>query len=253
MRGLREQPARGAFGDGIGGQREAARDLAQDDAAPALGVVLAQPRERLDDLALAHLAGLGHLGGRERLRRQEQQRLDDARQLVHCAVTVIGPKFSSCCQRGLARLVELEQRPHASSPRSAGRRPSPPRRTRSAAAPARIERRCASRISTVTRGRAMWRRSSGGGVRSSPPSASASCHRLVRLLGDLERDAPQLLRQRRRAVAEAGLGGEPLVHEARRPSGSGCTRASARAAPPPPRPARAPEARPPRSAASAAT
>ena len=94
----REQPARRALGDRVGGEREAARDLAQHDAAPALGVVLAQPRERLDDLALADLARLGHLGGRQRVGGQEEQRLDDARELVHCAITVIGPKFSSCCQ-----------------------------------------------------------------------------------------------------------------------------------------------------------
>src|ERR687892_646815 len=48
----RQQPASGALGDGGGGEGEAAGDLAQHDAAVALGVVLAQPGERLDDLAL---------------------------------------------------------------------------------------------------------------------------------------------------------------------------------------------------------
>ena len=42
-------------------QAPATRDLAQHDAAPPLGVVLAQPCERLDHVVAAGLAGLGHL------------------------------------------------------------------------------------------------------------------------------------------------------------------------------------------------
>ena len=62
--------------------------------AQALGVVLAKPLQRLHDLVLAHLAGLGQIGGRDRVRGEEQQRLDYPGQLVHTALTLIGPKGS---------------------------------------------------------------------------------------------------------------------------------------------------------------
>ena len=52
------------LGDRVGGEREAAGDLAQHHAAEALRVVLAQPRQRLDDLALGDLARVGQVGGR---------------------------------------------------------------------------------------------------------------------------------------------------------------------------------------------
>ena len=82
---LGEQPPRGALGDRVGGEREAAGDLAQHHPAIALGVVLAQPRQRLDDLALGHLAGVGEALDRDRLGREEQQRLDRTREVVHAS------------------------------------------------------------------------------------------------------------------------------------------------------------------------
>ena len=92
----REQAPRGALGYRIGGEREAAGHLAQHDAAEALGVVLAQARQRLDDLALAHLAGVGEPLHGDRLGRQEEQRLDRASEVVHDGTTVIGPNGISC-------------------------------------------------------------------------------------------------------------------------------------------------------------
>ena len=106
---LGQQPARGPLGHRVGGQREAARHLAQHHPAKALGVVLAQPRDRLHDLALRDLGGLGQALGGHRLGREEQQRLDGAGQVVHEATstpavaaagtTVIGPNGTSCSQR----------------------------------------------------------------------------------------------------------------------------------------------------------
>ena len=98
------------LGHRVGGEREAAGHLAQHDAAVALGVVLAQPRERLDDLALGHLARVGEVGGGERVGRQEQQRLDDPGELVHAPDRhVIGRERRVLLPLRLARLVELEQ------------------------------------------------------------------------------------------------------------------------------------------------
>src|SRR4051794_5636443 len=62
-----EQAAGGVLGDRVGGEREAAGDLAQHHAAVAVRVVLAQPRERLHDLALGGLAGVGERVDGERL------------------------------------------------------------------------------------------------------------------------------------------------------------------------------------------
>ena len=84
------------LGHRVGGEREAAGHLPQHDAAEALGVVLAHPGERLDDLALAHLAGVREAVHRHRLRREEQQRLDRAHEVVHEGTTVIGPNGTSC-------------------------------------------------------------------------------------------------------------------------------------------------------------
>ena len=105
MRGLASR-RRAAFSDRVGREREAAGDLAQDDAAVALGVVLAQAVERLDDLVLGLLAGLGEVVERHRVGRQEEQRLDDPREVLHAgllahalpALIVIGPKVSDCSQ-----------------------------------------------------------------------------------------------------------------------------------------------------------
>ena len=99
----REQAARRALGHRIGREREPAGHLAQHDPPEALRVVLAQPGERLHDLALGDLGGTGQLGDPQRLGRQEEQRLDDARELVHSvtsarADTVIGENGSFCCQ-----------------------------------------------------------------------------------------------------------------------------------------------------------
>ena len=68
----------------------------QDHAAEALRVVLAQSRQRLDDLALTHLAGVGEALDRDGLGGQEQQRLDRASEVVHDGTTVIGPNGTSC-------------------------------------------------------------------------------------------------------------------------------------------------------------
>ncbi len=72
--------------------------------AEALGVVLPQAGDGLHDLALPHLGRLGELGGGERLGRQEEERLQDARELLHGApspegvVTVIGSNGARCSQ-----------------------------------------------------------------------------------------------------------------------------------------------------------
>ena len=61
-----------------GAERVAAGDLLEDDAAAALAVALAQQPERgLDPLRVVG-GGLGELGDRERLRRDDEQRLDGA-------------------------------------------------------------------------------------------------------------------------------------------------------------------------------
>src|SRR5918992_3110673 len=93
----RQQAAGGPLRDRVGGEREAARDLAQHHPAVALGVVLAQPGERLDDLALGHLGGVGQALDRDRLRREEEERLDGSRQIIHeFGTTVMGPNGTSC-------------------------------------------------------------------------------------------------------------------------------------------------------------
>ena len=94
---LKEETACSTLGDGIRGERESARHLPQHYAAVALGVVLAQAGERLDDLALGDVGGVGEPLDGDGLGREEQERLDDAGELVHEAgTTVIGPKGTSC-------------------------------------------------------------------------------------------------------------------------------------------------------------
>ena len=94
VRGLASSRAGRVLGHRVGGQREAAGHLAEDHAAEALGVVLAQPRERLEDLALARLAGVGEPLQRDGLGGEEEQRLGYAGEVVHPALMVIGPKVS---------------------------------------------------------------------------------------------------------------------------------------------------------------
>ena len=108
--GSGQQPASRPLGHRVGGQREAAGDLAQHYPAVALGVVLTQPGQRLHHLALGDLAGVGQALHRHRLRGQEQQRLDGPGQVVHDAArTMIGPKELLLPVR-LGRLVQLETR-----------------------------------------------------------------------------------------------------------------------------------------------
>ena len=92
----RQQAAGRPLRNRVGREREATGHLAQDHAAVALGVVLAQACERLDDLALAHLAGVGQPVDRHGLGREEEQRLDGPCKIVHDDTTVIGPKGTSC-------------------------------------------------------------------------------------------------------------------------------------------------------------
>ena len=95
----RQQPAGRPLCHRVGGEREPAGHLAEHHAAPALRVVLAQAREGLHHLALGDLAGLGEALHGDRLRGEEQERLDDPRPtLAHsvAALTVIGPKGTSC-------------------------------------------------------------------------------------------------------------------------------------------------------------
>ncbi len=61
---LGQQAARRVLARRVAGEREAAGDLAQDDAAPALGEVLAQQLDRLGDLALGRLGRLDQVGGK---------------------------------------------------------------------------------------------------------------------------------------------------------------------------------------------
>src|SRR6185437_10788858 len=76
----------------------------QGQPALPLGEVFAQQLDRLGDLALGRLGRLREVADRDRVRREEEQRFDRAREVVHAAATPlprstrIGPKFSDCSQ-----------------------------------------------------------------------------------------------------------------------------------------------------------
>ena len=97
---LGQQPPRRGLARRVAGEREAPRDLAQDDAAAALGEVLAQQLDRLADLALGRLARLRQVRRRDRLRREEEKRLDRPREVAHALrLTLwisIGPSGLRC-------------------------------------------------------------------------------------------------------------------------------------------------------------
>src|SRR5581483_11177047 len=111
-----EQPRAGLGRLARGAERPASGDALQHDAAPALAVALAQePQRRLDPLRVVG-GRLGQLGGRERRRRDDEQRLDRPRERVdgvggdqaertvlHCNIlswsareTLIGAKGAAC-------------------------------------------------------------------------------------------------------------------------------------------------------------
>ncbi len=116
---LRQQAARRLLAGRVAGQGEAAGDLAQDDAAPALGEVLAQQLDRLLDLALGRLGRLRQVGGGDRLRREEEQRLDRAARGRSSASPPCAPRSGRRCPAGPGRLaaaVELEQGEQRSPP-----------------------------------------------------------------------------------------------------------------------------------------
>src|SRR6185436_17525751 len=137
----------------------AAGDLAQDDPAPALGEVLAEEAERLLDLPLARLAGLGQVAGADRLRREEEQRLDRACEVAHASASrliLIGPKASLCSQLA-SPVLYMSSRANrvtawvslSSPPNSSSKSMLPCRRSAS--------RRARRRFSSETVGR-MWSR-----------------------------------------------------------------------------------------------
>ena len=120
-----EQPAGGLLGVRVRGERVAATDLAQQDTAAAERVT--QLAERLRHVVLGCLQRVRELVDRDGLRRQEQQRLDQAREAGHDGTvrdtasrraaaatrragtgaserTVISPNGSSCCHSASPRL-----------------------------------------------------------------------------------------------------------------------------------------------------
>ncbi len=108
-----EQTPRRLLAVGVAGQREAAAELAQPDAAQARRVLLCQQRERRFGRVGVRLRRVGELLDAERIGRQEQQRLERARELAHPATattaseearTAISPKLSRCSQSASPRL-----------------------------------------------------------------------------------------------------------------------------------------------------
>ena len=100
---LGQQAPRRLLAGRVAGQREAAGDLAQDDAAPALGEVLAQQLDRLGDLALGRLGRLGQVGDARpaAARGRAAPRSCGARSLMpsaSCLRISIGPNGSLCSQ-----------------------------------------------------------------------------------------------------------------------------------------------------------
>ena len=139
------------------------------DGAVPLGVF--RRIERPVYLCLAGIAGLDELGGRHRLRGQEQKRLDRPLELGHSATsTSIGPNSFFCVQVASPRLcisssanrvTAWVSRSSSANASSKSKRPRRPSRSRSRA----------SRRSSETVGR-MWLVSGAGGVRSRSPIAS---------------------------------------------------------------------------------
>ena len=81
VRGLRQQPPRGLLGLRVRGERPAAADLPQHDAAAVQAV--AQLGQRVEHRPLVLLGGVAQVVERDRLGREEQQRLDDPGQRRH--------------------------------------------------------------------------------------------------------------------------------------------------------------------------
>ena len=93
------------------GERPAAGQLAQHDAAPAEAVL--ELAQRLDDVLLLGLQRVGQLVDRHRVGREEEQRLDQPREPGHDAslsaaaweaLTMISPNGSSCSHSASPRL-----------------------------------------------------------------------------------------------------------------------------------------------------
>ena len=172
---LRQQPPRRLLAGRVAGEGEAAGDLAQDDAPPALGQVLAQQLDRLADLSLGRLGRLGQVGDGDRLGREEEQRLDGAGEVAHAGATLrtaIGPSGLLCSQV-ISPLRYSSSRPKIvtawvsrSSPPNSSSKSKPGRRRRTS-------RRARRRRSSETVGR-MWLMSTPGGSVSRSPSAAPS-------------------------------------------------------------------------------
>src|SRR5579884_1981507 len=108
---LGEQPPRRGLGIGMGAEREAARQLADDEPPPLELVVLAQPLERAHHLVQLRAGRVGQRVRANRLGAQEQERLDRrleprAHALTRCAAApaaalgsiMISPNGSACSQ-----------------------------------------------------------------------------------------------------------------------------------------------------------
>ena len=202
VRGPRQQPPRGALGHGVGGQREAAGHLAQDDAPVALGVVLAQARQRLEHLALGRLAGVGQPLQRHRLRAT-----GTAAPRRLCASSFMPASAPHGDRAEAARPVPARPRPTCSSSSSANRVTASVRRSAPWTASSKEKRRAAQQrrarapgAARATRAaRATWPRSILGGIRSRPPT------RLGQQVGLVERPRPA---RPTRAAGAAGSGAE---------------------------------------------
>ena len=207
----------------------------------ALGEVFAEQLDRLGDLALGRLRRLGEVGDADRVRREEEQRFDRAREVAHAATAPAPAQHPDRPEVLLLLPGHLALRCRA----RAGRRSSPPG---SAGPPRRTPRRSrswrAGRARRAAPAAGAAARRSGGCGRRRLPRARAAGRRspsraavgVVDRDRRVDRDPPQV----RRAAAPSGRGSRARPRSARpgrpRRRGSGGTRASARAAPrPPPR------------------